>query len=85
MIGVISCSQSKKTTISDFCQLHEPLQSNIELSVVNYIKKEQNIISEKNKTGGAKTPEEKFVEIMINYAGTNDKKYYEKKCDKINN
>lgn len=85
MISAISCSQNKKTTISDFCQLHEPLQLNIELSVVNYIKEEQKIISEKNKEGGLKTPEEKFVEIMINYAGTNDIKYYEKECDKINN
>jgi hypothetical protein len=39
------------------------------------------IISAKNKEGNLKTPEEKFIEIMINYSGANEKKYYEKKLN----
>lgn len=85
MISLTSCFPSRETRIiSDFCQLHEPLNDELEPEVVSYWKKEKAIISEKNKSGGVKTPEEKFVEIMIDYAGTNDKKYYEKKCDSIN-
>lgn len=61
--------------------MHDPLNDELEIDVIEYWKKENAIISTKNKTGGAKTPEEKFVEVMIDYAGSNDKKYYEKKCD----
>jgi hypothetical protein len=60
------------------------LNDELEPEVITYWEKESTIISTKNKLGGVKTPEEKFVEIMIDYAGTNDKKYYEKKCDQIN-
>jgi hypothetical protein len=42
-------------------------------------------INDKNYNGGVKTSEEKLFEMFVDYAGTNDKIYYEKKCDKINN
>jgi hypothetical protein len=85
MISLTSCFPSRETRIiSDFCQLHEPLNDELEPEVITYWKKESAIISTKNKSGGVKTPEEKFAEVMIDYAGTNDKKYYEKKCDQIN-
>lgn len=84
MINLTSCFLNRETRIvSDFCQLHEPLTDELESEIIVYWKKEKKIISTKNKLGGIKTPEEKFVEVMINYAGTNDKKYYEKKCDQI--
>jgi hypothetical protein len=85
MINLSFCSPSRETKlVSDFCQLHEPLTDQLEPEVITYWKKEKEIISTKNKLGGVKTPKEKFAEVMIDYAGTNDKKYYEKKCDQIN-
>jgi len=85
MISQTSCFPNRETRIiSNFCQLHEPLNDELEPEVITYWKKEKEIISTKNKSGGVKTPEEKFAEVMIDYAGTNDKKYYEKECDQIN-
>ena len=80
MISLISCSQNKQTIKSDFCQLHEPLPTNLSKDIIVYLKEKKQIISAKNKEGNLKTPEEKFIEIMINYSGANEKKYYEKNC-----
>ena len=86
MISLTSCFQSRKIKIvSDFCQLHEPLSNELKPEVITYWEKKKKIISTKNKSNGVKTPEEKFIEVMIDYVGTNEKKYYEKKCDQINN
>lgn len=71
--------------VGDYCDLHEPLNDELDNEVIVYWKTTKKIISEKNKSGGVKTPAEKFAEVMIDYAGTNDKKYYDKKCDQINN
>lgn len=85
MISQTSCFPSREIKlVSDYCQLHEPLNDELDEDVITYWKKESAIISTKNKSGGVKTPEEKFVEVMVDYAGTNDKKYYEKKCDQQN-
>ena len=82
MISQTSCSLSKKPEIrivSDYCQLHDPLTNELDNEVIVYWKETSKSISDKNKSGGVKTPAEKFAEVMIDYAGTNDKKYYEKK------
>lgn len=81
LLSPISCYPSREIRIlSDFCQLHEPLRDDIDPRIIEYWEKEQKIIEEKNKEGGLKTPEEQFVELMVNYAGANDKKYYDKNC-----
>jgi hypothetical protein len=85
MTVLISCSHSKKTEIkliSDYCQIYGKLDNKMEVEVLSYWDKTTKTISAKNADGGKKTPEEKFVEIMTNYAGKNEKKYLEKKCDK---
>lgn len=86
MISLTSCFQSRKTElkiISDYCQLHSPLDDELESDVLVFWETTNKSISSKNKNGGAKTPTEKFVEVMTNYAGVNEKKYYEKGCDKL--
>ena len=86
MINLTSCFPSRETRIvSDYCQLHEPLNDELPLDVISYWKEVSKSISSKSKNGGVKTPAEKFAETMIDYAGANDKKYYEKKCDQSNN
>lgn len=82
LISQISCSQSKKIT-NDFCY-YKPLQPDIEPAVIEYWKKIQKNIEEKNLNGKIKTPEEKFFEIVIDNIATNEFRFYEKKCDKIN-
>ena len=82
MINLTSCSLNKETrVISDYCQLHQPLNDELDNEIIIYWKETSKNISTKNKTGGVKTPQEKFTEVMIDYVGTNDKIYYEKKCD----
>lgn len=86
MIKMTSCSQNKKTEVkivSDFCQLHEPLNTELPADVLDYWQQKTMAISTKKKSGLVFTAEEKFVEVMINYAGANDKKYYAKKCDQL--
>lgn len=86
MINLTSCSLSRETRIvSDYCQIHSPLNHKLPLDVISYWKEVSKSISSKSKNGGVKTPAEKFAETMIDYAGANDKKYYEKKCDQSNN
>jgi hypothetical protein len=55
----------------------------LDKDVVDYWQQTSNSITLKNKNGGVKTPAEKFAEIMINYAGNNDKKFYDKHCEKL--
>lgn len=81
LINLTSCFQNKKIEIkSDYCYLYEPLNDNIEKSIIEYWESKKEIIENKNKFGGLKTPEEKLLEIFINYIGANDKRYYDKKC-----
>ena len=56
------------------------MPTNLSKDIIVYLKEKKQIISAKNKEGNVKTPEEKFIEIMINYSGANEKKYYEKNC-----
>lgn len=87
MISLNSCYLSRKEKeikiINNFCQLHTPLSDELDGEIVSYWQQTSQSISAKNKSGGVKTPAEKFAEVMINYAGDNDKKYYEKKCDQL--
>jgi hypothetical protein len=50
---------------------------------VDYWYDQQQIILGKNKLGETKTASEKFIEIMIDSVGSNDKRYYDKECDKV--
>lgn len=86
MISQTSCFPSREIkVVSDYCQLHDPLSDELDNEVIVYWQNTSKSISAKNKSGGVKTPSEKFAEVMIDYAGANDKKYYDKKCDQINN
>jgi hypothetical protein len=88
LINQSSCYQSRKIeikTISNFCYLHTPINNDLDFQVVDYWEKIGKIIDHKNKNNLLKNSEERFAEVMINYAASNDKKYYDKKCDQINN
>lgn len=88
MISQVSCFPSREIKIKvipDYCILHTPLDDELDYDVIDYWTATSKLISEKNKSGGLKTPAEKFAEILINNAGINDKKYYDKKCDELNN
>jgi hypothetical protein len=65
--------------------LYSPFPNDLEQDAILYWIDKEESINNKNSNGGIKTPEERLFEIFVNYAGTNDKIYYEKKCDKINN
>lgn len=87
MTSLNSCFRSRETikVISDYCILHTPLSDELEFDIIDYWKETSKVISEKNKTGEVKNPSEKFAEVLVNYAGINDKKYYDKKCDQLIN
>lgn len=82
LIMLASCLRSKSTiNNNDYCQLYTPLTDEMSKSVIDYVKKTSDSIKDKNWTSKSLTPEEEFVEIMINHASMHDKKYYLKNCD----
>jgi len=86
LISLASCSLSRETKIiSNYCYLYSTFPDDLEQDVISYWVDKEKIINNKNSNGGVKTSEEKLFEIFVDYAGTNDKIYYEKKCDEINN
>jgi len=85
LINLASCSLGKETKIiSNYCYLYSKLPNDIDKDVISYWMDKEKIINDKNYNWGIKTPEEKLFEIFVNYAGINEKIYYEKKCDEIN-
>lgn len=86
LINLVSCSLSNQTKIiSNYCYLYSVFPKNLEKDVIFYWTEKEKSINYKNSHGGIKSPEEKLFETFVNYTGTNEKIYYEKNCDKINN
>lgn len=84
LISLTSCSQSKKTRIiPNYCILYTPLPNDLTKDVINYWINQQLIIDSKSQSGEPLSPEEKFNKILIGQIGSNDKKYYDKECDKL--
>lgn len=81
LISMSHCSLGKKTVlISDYCHLYKPLRDDLPNDVIDYSNKTNVSIILKNESNKAKTPEEKFFEIIVEYASDNDFIYY-KKCE----
>ena len=84
LTNLTSCFPSKSVKVlSNYCYIYVPLNTNLEKDVVDYWYDQQQIILGKNKLGETKTASEKFIEIMIDSVGSNDKRYYDKECDKV--
>ena len=76
-----SCSQNRSVVLkSDFCDLYEPLKTDLENDVVVYWKNTVMVIRDKEERGIPLTSNEKFVKITIENIGRNEAKFEAKHC-----
>jgi len=69
--------------ISDYCQLYSPLRDDLAKDIIDFWVVKREILDNKKINSVVKTPNERFLEILIDHSASNDIKYYDKNCDDL--